>query len=67
VPFDREKVAAALAGAEKIVDVEANRMGQLAAVIREKTGIEIRDKILRYDSMPFDAVELARELNEKFK
>jgi 2-oxoglutarate/2-oxoacid ferredoxin oxidoreductase subunit alpha len=67
VPFDREKIAEALKDAEKIVDVEANRLGQLASLIREKTGIEIRDKILRYDSLPFDAVELAGQLNEIFK
>jgi 2-oxoglutarate ferredoxin oxidoreductase subunit alpha len=67
VPFDAEKVAEELKGAEKIIDVEANRMAQLASLIREKTGIEIRDKILRYDSMPFDTVELAKQINEMLK
>ena len=66
-PFDSEKVAEELNGAEKIIDVEANRLAQLASLIREKTGIEIREKILKYDSMPFDAVELALQLNVAFK
>jgi 2-oxoglutarate ferredoxin oxidoreductase subunit alpha len=63
VPFDGEKIAEELKGAKKIIDVEANRTAQLASLIREKTGIEIRDKILRYDSMPFDVVELAAQIN----
>jgi len=67
VPFDSEKVAEWLGGAKKIVDVECNRLGQLASLIREKTGIEIRDKILKYDSEPFDAIELAEQLNATLK
>jgi 2-oxoglutarate ferredoxin oxidoreductase subunit alpha len=67
VPFDGERVAEELKGAKKIVDVEANRMAQLASLIREKTGIIISDKILKYDSMPFDAVELANQLNAALK
>ena len=67
VPFDTEKVLKELAGAEKIIDVEVNRMGQLASLIREKTGIEINDKILRYDSMPFDTIELAEQINSLLK
>lgn len=62
-PFDTEKVAAELGRAKTIVDVEANRAAQLAALIREKTGIKIDKKILRYDSRPFDPVELAEKIN----
>jgi 2-oxoglutarate ferredoxin oxidoreductase subunit alpha len=67
VPFDGEKVAEELKGAKKIIDVEANRTAQLASLIREKTGIEIRDKILKYDSMPFDTIELAMQINAALK
>jgi 2-oxoglutarate ferredoxin oxidoreductase subunit alpha len=67
VPFDSEKVVEELRGAKKIIDVEANRLAQLAMLIREKTGIEIRDKILRYDSQPFDTIELAEQLNTALK
>ncbi|MGD0328677.1 MAG: 2-oxoacid:acceptor oxidoreductase subunit alpha [Minisyncoccia bacterium] len=63
VPFDKERVAKELGGAEKIIDVEANRMAQLASLIREKTGIEIHKKILRYDSLPFNVIGLAEEIN----
>ena len=52
-------------GGKKVVCVEGNRGGQLASLIREKTGIEITEKILKYDSMPFDPVELADQINKK--
>jgi 2-oxoglutarate ferredoxin oxidoreductase subunit alpha len=63
-PFDSEKVLKELGG-KKVVCVEGNRGGQLASLIREKTGIEITEKILKYDSMPFDPVELADQINKK--
>ena len=63
-PFDAEKVAENLKNAKKIIIVENNRSGQLASIIREKTGINIENKILKYDSMPFDVMELAKQLNE---
>lgn len=62
-PFDDKKVAHELAGAKKIINIECNRNGQLAALIREKTGIMATDMILRYDSRPFEPVELAEEIN----
>ena len=63
-PFDAEKVKKELSGAKKIICVEGNHDGQLAGLIREKTGIEVTDKILKYDSMPFDVVELAEQVNK---
>jgi len=62
-PFDAEKVAVELAGAKTIVDVEANRTAQLASLIREKTGLTIDKKILRYDARPFDPLELTEKIN----
>jgi 2-oxoglutarate/2-oxoacid ferredoxin oxidoreductase subunit alpha len=62
-PFPTEKVLEELKN-KKIICVEGNHDGQLASLIREKTGIEIVDKILKYDSMPFDPEELAREINK---
>ncbi len=62
-PFDTEKVKRELEG-RKIICIEGNHNGQLASLIREKTGIEIKNKILKYDSMPFDPIELAEEINK---
>ncbi|MBN2094065.1 MAG: 2-oxoacid:acceptor oxidoreductase family protein [Candidatus Zambryskibacteria bacterium] len=64
-PFDKNKVKAALQTSEKIICVEANHNGQLASLVSEKTGIKITDKILKYDSKPFDPVRLAEEINNK--
>ncbi len=66
-PFDAERVTAELADATMIIDVEANRTAQLASLIREKTGIKIDKKILRYDARPFDPMELAEEINVLLK
>jgi len=67
VPFDTEKVTEELRGAKKIIDVECNRLGQLAMLLRERTGIAVSDKILRYDSLPLDTIELAEQLNAALK
>ena len=62
-PFDAEKVAAELSGAKTIIDVEVNRTAQLAALIREKTGIAVHKKILQYNARPFDPLELAEKID----
>lgn len=65
-PFS-EKIKAELERAKRIILVENSGTGMLADVIREKTGIEIKDKILRYDGRPFLHDELAAELGRKLK
>jgi 2-oxoglutarate ferredoxin oxidoreductase subunit alpha len=66
-PFDVEKVSNELSKAKKIIDVECNHNAQLANLIKEKTGIEATDTILKYDSRPFEPVALAAELNKLLK
>jgi 2-oxoglutarate ferredoxin oxidoreductase subunit alpha len=61
-PFPTEKVKKELEG-KNIVCVEGNYNSQLASLIREKTGIEITNKILKYDSLPFDPTELTKQIN----
>ncbi|PIT93974.1 pyruvate ferredoxin oxidoreductase [Candidatus Falkowbacteria bacterium CG10_big_fil_rev_8_21_14_0_10_43_11] len=63
-PFPSAALARELRQAKKIIAVEGNVTGQLAALIREKTGIEIKHKILQYDSKPFNPMELAKKLNK---
>lgn len=46
----------------KVVLVEQNVTGQLGSLIREKTGIKIDKRILKYDSRPFYSDELKEEL-----
>lgn len=61
-PFPSDRVKKELEG-KRLVCIEGNHQGQLASLIREKTGIEIQDKILKYDSMPFDPDALAAKIN----
>jgi 2-oxoglutarate/2-oxoacid ferredoxin oxidoreductase subunit alpha len=61
-PFDADRVKAELSGARIVIDVEGNHTAQLAALIREKTSIEITRKVLKYDAQPFTPKELADEL-----
>jgi 2-oxoglutarate ferredoxin oxidoreductase subunit alpha len=63
-PFPVAKVARALKGARKIINIECNHDAQMASLIRERTGIIVTDNILRYDSRPFDPVELAEEIDK---
>lgn len=63
-PFDADRVKAELSGARVIIDVEANHTAQLAALIREKTSIEIHNKVLKYDAQPFTPTQLANEINK---
>ncbi|MBI5465432.1 2-oxoacid:acceptor oxidoreductase subunit alpha, partial [Candidatus Gottesmanbacteria bacterium] len=52
-PFPKEAVIKILSKAKKVIDVEGNFSGQMAGWIKEQTGIEIKDKILKYDGRPF--------------
>ena len=50
----------------KVIIIENNVTGQLGRLIREKTGISIKNQILRYDGRPFTSDELKQEIL-KFK
>lgn len=65
-PFDDSAFLKALKGAKKIVCVENDYTGQLQKLIHEKTGLDIKHHIRRYDSLPFDPEELAKQLNKIF-
>jgi len=51
--------------AKKIILVENNVTGQLGRLIREKSGIKIENRILKYDSRPFLSDELRKQLGGK--
>jgi 2-oxoglutarate/2-oxoacid ferredoxin oxidoreductase subunit alpha len=63
-PFDVDGVIKQLKGAVKIVNIECNHNAQMASLIRQKTGIQVTDNILKYDSRPFDPIDLAIEINK---
>lgn len=50
--------------AKKLINIEQNATGQLAQLIRENTGIEIKNNILRYDGRPLCAEDIINKLKE---
>jgi 2-oxoglutarate ferredoxin oxidoreductase subunit alpha len=51
--------------AENVILIENNLTGQLGRLIREKTGISIKKRILKYDGMPFFSDRLQAELKKE--
>lgn len=51
-PFPTEAVRGILSKARRLIAVENNYSGQMADLIRMMTGIEIKERILKYDGRP---------------
>jgi 2-oxoglutarate/2-oxoacid ferredoxin oxidoreductase subunit alpha len=58
------KIKRELEKASNIILVEENVTGQLGRLIREKTGIKIPNRILKYNGRPFHSDELNKYLKE---
>ncbi len=63
-PFPVEKVAKVMDSAKKTVVVENNFTGQLADIIKEKTGRSVALRILKYDGRPFYPEEIHNAIKE---
>jgi 2-oxoglutarate ferredoxin oxidoreductase subunit alpha len=61
-PFPSEIVKKEIKKSKKIILVENNATGLLGKVIAEKTGIDIKNKILKYDGRPFTPEFLINKL-----
>jgi 2-oxoglutarate ferredoxin oxidoreductase subunit alpha len=64
-PFPTEDVLKVLNSAKKTVLIENNKTAQLGGIIREKTGIDIENKFLKYDGrqfFPSDIYDKVKEL-----
>jgi 2-oxoglutarate ferredoxin oxidoreductase subunit alpha len=61
-PFPEEAALAALSANTRIIDVEQNATGQLASLIREHTGVLIKEKILKYDGRPMYPEEIVEKV-----
>ena len=62
-PFPADEVKKILGNAKNILDVECNFSGQLVALISEKCGIEIKNKLLKYDGRPIYPEEIIQHAN----
>jgi len=57
-----DEIKAEIQKAKKVILVEENVTGQLGRLIREKTGIKVEDRILKYDRRPFTCGELKEKI-----
>ncbi|MGI0092021.1 MAG: 2-oxoacid:acceptor oxidoreductase subunit alpha [Nitrososphaerales archaeon] len=64
MPFKSEQVYSSLKNAKNILCVECNYSGQMARMIRAETGIEIKDKLLKYDGEPIYASEIVSKAKD---
>ncbi len=63
-PFPTETIRERLPGARLLVDIEQNFSGQMAAVIAEKTLIEIKNKIVKYNGRPMSRDEIYQSVKQ---
>jgi 2-oxoglutarate ferredoxin oxidoreductase subunit alpha len=63
-PFPSEKVAKVIGSAKKTAVIENNFSGQLADIIKEKTGKDVDKRILKYDGRPFYPEEICASIKE---
>lgn len=61
VPFPQLRLKEALQGVDRLIAVECNATGQLAA-LAESFGIPVSERILKYDGRPFSIEDLLSEL-----
>lgn len=63
-PFPDKQVEEFISNAKKIICLEGNATAQLASLIRQQTGIEIKNKFLKYDGRPFYPEEIKEEIKK---
>ena len=66
-PLKTEKLQKLAKKAKKVILIEGNYQGQLGMLIRQECGLEIKDKILKYDGRPFFVDELSEKIISKLK
>ncbi len=64
-PLKTGRLQVLAAQAKKVVLVEGNYQGQLGMLIRQECGLEIREKILKYDGRPFFYDELLAAVQQQ--
>ncbi len=63
-PIVPEQFESILQKAGRVVSVEGNAFGQMARLIRRETGIEIKERVLRYDGLPITPEQVLREVGK---
>jgi 2-oxoglutarate ferredoxin oxidoreductase subunit alpha len=63
-PFPTETVKQKLVGAKLVVGIEQNYSGQMAAVIAEKTMIDVKNKIVKFNGRPMSRDEIYQSVKQ---
>lgn len=63
-PFPKEAVARVLRQARKVLLLEGNSTAQVGQLIRQETGIEIKNQYLKYDGRPFYPAEIIERIKK---
>ncbi len=63
-PFPKEQFLGLVKNSPRLVAVEGNATAQLTKLIRQETGIEIKDKILKYDGRQFYPEEIIEKVQK---
>ena len=66
-PFPSKEVKAILEKSKHVLNIECNYSAALGGLIKENTGIEIADNLLKYDGRPFFPEEISEKLEEILK
>jgi 2-oxoglutarate ferredoxin oxidoreductase subunit alpha len=61
-PLDKEKIKKIFKEKKRYILVENNSQGQFGKLLQQETGIEIEEKILKYDGRPFWPEEIVRKI-----
>lgn len=61
-PFPTEETLAYLARAKRIIDVEQNATGQFAQLLKQHTGIDVAEKLLKFDGRPWYPEEILEKV-----
>ncbi len=67
LPFHTKEIGEILAKSKHVIGIEQNSEAQLCALIREKTGFLINDKLLKYSGRQFTAHELLDKVKALLK
>ena len=63
-PFPTEAVKKVLSKAKRVLNIECNSTAQMAGLIKEKTGIEIKNNLLKYNGRPFFPEEIIAKIKK---
>ena len=66
-PFQENEIKEILEKAKQLILIENNYSAQLACLIREKTGINIENQILRSDGRTFTVDDVYNQIKQKQK